>query len=194
MPAHKSLQKIVILGNSGVGKTALMERYVSQKFSTSYKATIGADFCTKDVNLGDEVITLQIWDTAGQERFQSLGLAFYRGADACVLVYDVSDVASFERLEKWREDFIRSADVRDETTFAFVILGNKCDLEPSKHVVDPAKVAAWCESKGGVPHFLVSHISRRDIAGSDVVKSQSTCDEAAATAGVGRRNRGQIHT
>lgn len=153
----KNLQKIVILGNSGVGKTALMERYVSAKFATSYKATIGADFCTKDVTLPDsnDVVTLQIWDTAGQERFQSLGLAFYRGADACVLVYDVSDVGSFERLERWREDFIRSADVKDATSFPFVVLGNKSDLDPSKHVVDQTKVAAWCESKGGVPHFLV---------------------------------------
>ena len=152
-----SLQKIVILGNSGVGKTALMERYVSARFASSYKATIGADFCTKDVALPDsgEVITLQIWDTAGQERFQSLGLAFYRGADACVLVYDVGDVASFERLETWRADFIRSADVKEEATFPFLVLGNKADLEPAKHVVDPAKVAAWCEAKGSVPHFEV---------------------------------------
>jgi len=158
MASNKSfLQKIVILGNSGVGKTALMERYVSAKFASSYKATIGADFCTKDVTLAEsgDVITLQIWDTAGQERFQSLGLAFYRGADACVLVYDVSDVASFERLDRWRDDFIRSADVRDAATFPFVVLGNKSDLDAAKHVVDPNRVAAWCAAKGGVPHFLV---------------------------------------
>ena len=160
--AFKSFQKIVILGNSGVGKTALMERYVSAKFSTSYKATIGADFCTKDVTIGEDTVTLQIWDTAGQERFQSLGLAFYRGSDACVLVYDVSDVASFERLETWRQDFIRSADVKEEASFPFVVLGNKADLEEGKHVVDQDRVRAWCEAKGGIPHFLVSGASARD--------------------------------
>ena len=68
-----------------------MNQYVKQKFSGQYKATIGADFLTKEIMLDDKLVTLQIWDTAGQERFQSLGVAFYRGADACVLVYDVTN-------------------------------------------------------------------------------------------------------
>ena len=68
-----------------------MNQYVNEKFSSQYKATIGADFLTKEIVLEDKVVTMQIWDTAGQERFQSLGVAFYRGADACVLVYDVTN-------------------------------------------------------------------------------------------------------
>merc|ERR1712078_475636 len=86
----KVLLKVIILGDSGVGKTSLMNQYVNKKFSTQYKATIGADFLTKEVMVGDRLVTMQIWDTAGQERFQSLGVAFYRGADACVLVFDVN--------------------------------------------------------------------------------------------------------
>jgi Ras-related protein Rab-7A len=102
------------------------------------------------------LITLQIWDTAGQERFQSLGQAFYRGADACVLVYDVQSVASFDKLEGLREQFIRHADISDPADFPFIVLGNKVDVDAKRQAVDQAKVKAWCESKGNIPHFLVS--------------------------------------
>jgi len=74
----KVLLKVIILGDSGVGKTSLMNQYVNKKFSNQYKATIGADFLTKEVMVDDRLVTMQIWDTAGQERFQSLGVAFYR--------------------------------------------------------------------------------------------------------------------
>jgi Ras-related protein Rab-7A len=79
---------------------------VNKKFSNQYKATIGADFLTKEVQFEDRLFTLQIWDTAGQERFQSLGVAFYRGADCCVLVYDVNSMKSFDNLNNWREEFL----------------------------------------------------------------------------------------
>lgn len=139
---HKSLQKIIILGAQGVGKTSLMERFVAAKFNAQYKATIGADFSTKDVTVGNELVTLQIWDTAGQERYQSLGTAFYRGADACVLVYDMSDAQSFQKLETWRNAFIAAADIKDGgRDFPFVVLGNKADLE-AKDREDLKKAAA----------------------------------------------------
>ena len=100
-------------------------------------------------------LSLQLWDTAGQERFQSLGLAFYRGADACVLVYDVSDAASFQKLSYWRDEFIRAADITDARDFPFLVLGNKSDLDASKHVVSQTEVQNWCDSKGGIAHFMV---------------------------------------
>lgn len=89
-----------------VGKTSLMNQYVQKKFSKEYKATIGADFLTKEIQVDDKLVTLQIWDTAGQERFQSLGVAFYRGADCCVLVYDVNSAKTYEDLENWRDEFL----------------------------------------------------------------------------------------
>mmetsp|Transcript_19464 Transcript_19464/g.47867 ORF Transcript_19464/g.47867 Transcript_19464/m.47867 type:complete len:103 (+) Transcript_19464:54-362(+) len=91
--------KVIILGDSGVGKTSLMNQYVSKKFTNQYKATIGADFLTKEVTIDGRVVTMQIWDTAGQERFQSLGVAFYRGADCCVLVFDLTVPKTFDSLE-----------------------------------------------------------------------------------------------
>ncbi|XP_060668613.1 ras-related protein Rab7 isoform X2 [Ziziphus jujuba] len=127
---RRMLLKVIILGDSGVGKTSLMNQYVNRKFSNQYKATIGADFLTKEVQFEDRQFTLQIWDTAGQERFQSLGVAFYRGADCCVLVYDVNVMKSFENLNNWREEFLIQ--------------------------VSEKKAKAWCASKGNIPYFETS--------------------------------------
>ena len=77
----------------------------------------------------DRLVTMQIWDTAGQERFQSLGVAFYRGADCCVLVYDVTAPSTFKSLDSWRDEFLIQASPRDPDRFPFVVLGNKVDLE-----------------------------------------------------------------
>ena len=82
-----------------------------------FQATIGADFLTKEVLVDDRMVTLQIWDTAGQERFQSLGVAFYRGADCCVLVYDVTAPNTFKTLESWRDEFLIQASPRDPDNF-----------------------------------------------------------------------------
>jgi Ras-related protein Rab-7A len=83
-----------------------MNQYVNKRFSNQYKATIGADFLTRELVIDDRVVTMQLWDTAGQERFQSLGVAFYRGADCCVLCYDVNSSKSFEALDGWRDEFL----------------------------------------------------------------------------------------
>jgi GTPase SAR1 family protein len=80
----------------------------------------------------------QLWDTAGQERFQSLGVAFYRGADCCVLVYDVNSSKSFETLDSWRDEFLIQSSPHDPENFPFVVLGNKIDVEESKRQV------RWC--------------------------------------------------
>ncbi|EIE78105.1 vacuolar biogenesis protein [Rhizopus delemar RA 99-880] len=133
-----------------------MNQYVNKKFSNQYKATIGADFLTKEVMVGDRLVTMQIWDTAGQERFQSLGVAFYRGADCCVLAYDVNNSKSFEALDQWRDEFLVQASPRDPECFPFVLLGNKIDVEESKRMVSQKRAMAWCQSKGNVPYFETS--------------------------------------
>eukprot|EP01113_Clastostelium_recurvatum_P036779 TRINITY_DN52_c0_g1_i7.p1 TRINITY_DN52_c0_g1~~TRINITY_DN52_c0_g1_i7.p1 ORF type:complete len:206 (-),score=53.32 TRINITY_DN52_c0_g1_i7:44-661(-) len=151
----KVLLKVIILGDSGVGKTSLMTQYVNRKFSNQFKATIGADFLTKEVMVEGRLVTMQIWDTAGQERFQSLGVAFYRGADCCVLVFDVNVAKTFENLDSWREEFLIQAGPRDPDNFPFVVLGNKIDLE-NQRVVSAKRSLAWCQSKGNIPYFETS--------------------------------------
>ncbi|CAG02018.1 unnamed protein product, partial [Tetraodon nigroviridis] len=172
----KVLLKVIILGDSGVGKTSLMNQYVNKKFSNQYKATIGADFLTKEVMVDDRLVTMQIWDTAGQERFQSLGVAFYRGADCCVLVFDVTAPNTFKTLDSWRDEFLIQASPRDPENFPFVVLGNKIDLENRQVSPDEAEPAAmvavtsallcfqvttkraqaWCQSKNNIPYFETS--------------------------------------
>jgi Ras-related protein Rab-7A len=145
-----------------VGKTSLMNRYSTGKFTGQYKATIGADFLTKETVVGDaygrnHLATLQIWDTAGQERFQSLGVGFYRGADACVLVYDITDPASLDNLNRWKTEFLEqvgghaagmggdagSAGVQ----FPFVVVGNKVDKERDR-LVPAHRAEEWCREAG----------------------------------------------
>lgn len=152
----KVLLKVIILGDSGVGKTSLMNQYVNKKFSASYKATIGADFLTKEVLVDDRLVTMQLWDTAGQERFQSLGVAFYRGADCCVLVYDVNNSKSFDTLDSWRDEFLIQASPRDPESFPFVVLGNKIDVEENKRVISSKRAMTFCTSKGNIPYFETS--------------------------------------
>jgi len=151
----KALLKVIILGDSGVGKTSLMNQYVNNRFSTQYKATIGADFLTKDITIDNKMVTIQIWDTAGQERFQSLGVAFYRGADCCVLTYDITNSNSFKSLETWRDEFLVQASPRDPENFPFVLLGNKIDNE-AKRAVSSRRAESWCQLKNNMPYFEVS--------------------------------------
>lgn len=139
MASKKQLLKIIILGDSGVGKTSLMNQYVSKKFDNRYKATIGAEFLSKDVEIEGTSVTLQIWDTAGQERFQSLGSAFYRGADACILVFDVTQLESFSHLTSWMEEFTIQAGKRD-----CVLIGNKIDLAEKRQVAQRT-AQNWCQ-------------------------------------------------
>lgn len=156
----RRLLKVIILGDSGVGKTSLMNQYVQKKFTKEYKATIGADFLTKEIEVDDKTVTMQIWDTAGQERFQSLGVAFYRGADCCVLVYDVNNTKSFDSLDNWRDEFLIQAQPQDPENFPFIVLGNKVDVEAGR-TVSKKKAEAWAQSKGGMPYFETS--AKEDI-------------------------------
>jgi len=132
-----------------------MNQYVNKRFTQQYKATIGADFLTKEVMIDDKLVTLQIWDTAGQERFQSLGVAFYRGADCCVLVYDITSSKSFESLNSWKEEFLTQANPKDSENFPFVVLGNKLDRE-SERKVSTAKAQTWCRNSVNLPFFETS--------------------------------------
>ncbi|KAF2972607.1 hypothetical protein GQX73_g1039 [Xylaria multiplex] len=145
----KVLLKVIILGDSGVGKTSLMNQYVNKKFSASYKATIGADFLTREVLVDDRQVTMQ----SVSSRW---GSQFYRGADCCVLVFDVNNSKSFDALDSWRDEFLIQASPRDPENFPFVVLGNKIDVEESKRVISSKRAATFCHSKGDIPYFETS--------------------------------------
>jgi len=173
--SKKQLYKIIIVGDSGVGKTSLLNMYVNQRFTQQYRATVGADFMAKEVMIDDRMVTLQIWDTAGQERFQSLGGAFYRGADCCVIVYDITNAKSFESLDTWRDEFLLQGAPKDPENFPFVLLGNKVDRD-SDRKVPTAKAQTWCKNHGDIPLFEVSAKGNTmvDDAFQVIAKSAST--------------------
>eukprot|EP00475_Leptophrys_vorax_P028276 TRINITY_DN4085_c0_g1_i3.p2 TRINITY_DN4085_c0_g1~~TRINITY_DN4085_c0_g1_i3.p2 ORF type:complete len:237 (-),score=82.33 TRINITY_DN4085_c0_g1_i3:416-1126(-) len=172
----KILLKVIILGDSGSGKTELMNRYVRDKFSKQYKATIAADFLTKDIEVDGRMVTMQIWDTAGQERFQSLGVAFYRGADACVLVYNVADAKSFDNLESWMDEFLTQASPRNQDTFPFVVVGNKPDLEADRQVPF-SKAQSWCAKKNKIPCFETSIKTAENIEQAFLTVARSALEQ-----------------
>ncbi len=116
--------KVVVGGQGTVGKTSLIRRYCQGKFESSRVATIGVDFQTQVVKLPEKTVKLSIWDMAGQDRFQVIRGGFYRGSRASALVYDVTQIDSFEQLEKWRNEILEV--VPGEP---FVVVGNKIDLQ-----------------------------------------------------------------
>ncbi|XP_077980636.1 ras-related protein rab7-like [Glandiceps talaboti] len=154
-PRSKLAVKILLLGNSGVGKSSLVDHYVHSKFTNTYRTTIGADFATKDVTIDDTTVSMQIWDTAGQERYNSLGVSYYRGADCCVLVFDVTIPETFSALDKWKDEFILHTNHSKETNEIFTVLGNKIDLEDHRKITEDM-AREWCMENSDVPYFEVS--------------------------------------
>ncbi|XP_054755005.1 ras-related protein Rab-9A-like [Lytechinus pictus] len=150
------LLKVVILGDGGVGKSSLMNRFVSNKFEQESFHTIGVEFLNKDIVVEGETFTVQIWDTAGQERFKSLRTPFYRGSDCCMLTYGVDDRQSFHNLTMWKKEFLYYADIADGENFPFVLLGNKVDVESEKRQVGVDEAKQWCADNGGVPYYETS--------------------------------------
>ncbi|XP_028854610.1 ras-related protein rab7 [Denticeps clupeoides] len=138
--------KVILIGNSGVGKSSFMNRFVNHRFTNLYRATIGTDFLSKEMTVDGCSVTLQIWDTAGTERFQSLGTALYRGAHCCLLLFDVTSAASFSALEGWLKEFLLQADPPDPASFPFLVVGNKVDLENRE--VTRKQAEQWCKVSG----------------------------------------------
>lgn len=118
------LFKVVLIGDSGVGKSNLLSRFTRDEFSLESKSTIGVEFATRSIRVEDKVIKAQIWDTAGQERYRAITSAYYRGAVGALVVYDITRHVTFENIERWLKE------LRDHTDSNIVIMlvGNKADL------------------------------------------------------------------
>ncbi|KAJ8494086.1 hypothetical protein OPV22_015807 [Ensete ventricosum] len=130
------LFKVVLISDSGVGKSNLLSRFTRNEFSLESKSTIGVEFATRSIRVEDKVIKAQIWDTAGQERYRAITSAYYRGAVGALLVYDVTRHTTFENVERWMKE------LRDHTDSSIVIMlvGNKADLRHLRAVtVEDAK-------------------------------------------------------
>lgn len=126
------LYRLVLIGDSGVGKTAILLRYSDNMFNTSFITTIGIDFRIKTIEVNGKRVKLQIWDTAGQEQFHSVASSYYRNAHGIVLIYDITSAESFIHISKWANNVSTNA----PTNVKQVLLGNKCDMEENKRVIE----------------------------------------------------------
>merc|ERR1712022_81655 len=118
------LFKLLLIGDSGVGKSCLLLRYADDTYTESYISTLGVDFRMHTIRIEDKTIKLQIWDTAGQERFRTITQNYYRGANGIIVVYDVTDASSFDSVTRWLQEIKRNVG-RDVHK---MLVGNKSDL------------------------------------------------------------------
>ena len=123
--------KILTIGESNVGKTCVLRRFVENKFLKTHLATIGIDFKTKNITIKNKEIKLKIWDTAGQERFRNITNQYYKGADGIVLIFDITDQNTFDKIQDWMNQINSNTQTNE---IGLVLIGNKKDLENSRIV------------------------------------------------------------
>eukprot|EP00918_Siedleckia_nematoides_P077340 GHVU01169109.1.p1 GENE.GHVU01169109.1~~GHVU01169109.1.p1 ORF type:complete len:202 (+),score=54.66 GHVU01169109.1:191-796(+) len=137
------LFKLLLIGDSGVGKSCLLLRFADDTYTESYISTIGVDFKIRTLELDGKTVKLQIWDTAGQERFRTITSSYYRGAHGIIVVYDVTDQESFNNVKQWMNEIDRYANEKVNK----MLVGNKCDLT-SKKVVQTDDAKQYAETLG----------------------------------------------
>ena len=180
--------KILILGDSSVGKTSLLLQYADGYFPTVYVATIGVEYKIKPININGTNLNLQIWDTAGQERFRSITQNFMKGADGIIYVYDITNKQSFDNLRTW----IRQS---EETTEGFkkIIVGNKSDLE-AERIVQKESLKKFCDDRHltGLEASAKSGTNVKEIFENltKMIVGDRTQDELIKTYTEGARERG----
>ncbi|XP_023234078.1 ras-related protein Rab-10-like [Centruroides vittatus] len=128
--SYDLLFKLLLIGDSGVGKTCILFRFSDDAFNTTFISTIGIDFKIKTIELKGKKIKLQIWDTAGQERFHTITTSYYRGAMGIMLVYDITNPKSFDNIAKW----LRNIDEHANEDVEKMLLGNKCDRDNERMI------------------------------------------------------------
>ena len=124
------LFKMILIGDSSVGKSNILLKYLKDQFDPNSRATVGVEFGTKNITLNNKKIKIQIWDTAGQERYRSITSAYYKGAKGAFIVYDITRKSTFENIDKWIADLKTNGD----SNISIVLIGNKSDLEEKREV------------------------------------------------------------
>jgi Ras-related protein Rab-11A len=127
---YEMMVKVIIIGDSSVGKTNIMSKYLKNQFLENSKATVGVEFGSKLFTINGHNIKAQIWDTAGQEKYKAITGAYYKGSKGAFVVYDITRKETFESVEKWINDL----KVAGDSKLTILLIGNKCDLEDRRQV------------------------------------------------------------
>ena len=155
--SYDLLYKIIIIGDTCVGKSNILSRYLKDEFREDSKSTVGVELGTKFVKVKGVGAKLQIWDTAGQERYKSITSSYYKGSHGCFIVYDITSESSFENVEKWYEQAQKDA----SKEVSIILVGNKCDLENERKV---SKEKGEEKAKSlNAPFFETSALSKINI-------------------------------
>ena len=154
--------KIVLIGNTSVGKTNILSKYLTDQFDPDSKATVGVEFGTKNFKIENNIVKVQIWDTAGQERYRSITNAYYKGAKGSLLVYDITNKKSFDDLDKWILDLKTNGD----DNLSLILLGNKSDLEDKR-------VISTEEGKNKAEFYKCSFFETSALNGNNIEKAFS---------------------
>ncbi|KAH3734482.1 ras-related protein Rab-21-like [Dreissena polymorpha] len=182
--------KAVLLGEGCVGKTSLVLRYVENKFNDKHLTTLQASFLTKKLNIGGKRVNLSIWDTAGQERFHALGPIYYRDSNGAILVYDITDEDSFQKVKSWVKELKKMLG----NDICLCIAGNKIDLEKDRHVT-VAEAEAYAASVGAKHFHTSAKLSKGieemflELAKNMIEKADS---DTATRPGTGKNNRKSV--
>ncbi len=150
LPLSDYLFKLLLIGDSGVGKSCLLLRFSDDTYTESYISTIGVDFKIRTIELDGKTIKLQIWDTAGQERFRTITSSYYRGAHGIIVVYDVTDAETFHNVKQWLHEIDRYAC----DSVNKLLVGNKADLT-TKKVVEFATAKEFADNLGKRDTLLI---------------------------------------
>jgi Ras-related protein Rab-11A len=192
--AHKAddeydyLFKVVLIGDSGVGKSNLLSRFTRNEFCLESKSTIGVEFATRSIQVDNKTIKAQIWDTAGQERYRAITSAYYRGAVGALLVYDITKHVTYENVERWLKELRDHAD----SNIVIMLVGNKSDLKHLRGV--PTDDAQAFSEKEGLSFIETSALESTNVEKAfqrilteiyRIVSKKALASEESTTAGPG---------
>lgn len=156
---NEYIYKVLVVGNSAVGKTSIIKRYVHDIYSSLFKSTIGVDFALKRLEWDNKtVIQLQLWDIAGQERFGNMTRVYYKQAVGAIIVYDLTNQNSLDDVKIWKNDIDSKVMLPDDSPIPVLLLGNKCDLQEKSEDMDK-----YCKEMGFIGHYTTSALTGQNI-------------------------------
>ena len=157
---YNMIFKLIIIGDTSVGKTNILTKYLRNEFDPNSKSTVGVEFGTKNIEVDNNKIKLQIWDTAGQERYRAITSSYYKGAKGAILVYDITRKSTFENIDKWIPDLKKNGD----DDIIMILVGNKSDLEDQRQVSEE-------EGKEKAQNYKIAFLETSAFNGNNIEKA-----------------------